>query len=94
VDAFRNKVEYLVHFVRFPQKGRTRIEVVFPRERPYKKYEIYKGGVAGEVSVLGGGLELEKKKPEEDVTEDGRPLLRWEIETPPHRERYRLVWEW
>jgi len=32
VDAFRNEVEYLVHFVRFPQKGRTRIEVVFPKE--------------------------------------------------------------
>ncbi len=94
VDAFRNEVEYLVHFVRFPQKGRTRIEVVFPRERPYKKYEIYRGGVVGEVSVLRGGLELEQKKPEEDVTEDGRSLLRWEIEHPPHRERYRLVWEW
>ena len=61
VDAFRNEVEYVVHFVRFPQKGRTRIEVVFPKERPYKKYEIYRGG--------------------------------W-IENPPHRERYRLVWEW
>ncbi len=94
VDAFRNKVEYLVHFVRFPQKGRTRIEVVFPKERPYKKHEIYKGGVIGEVSVLRGGLEPEHNKPEEDVTADGRPLLRWEVENPPHRERYRLVWEW
>lgn len=94
VDAFRNQVEYLVHFIRFPQKGRTRIEVVFPKERPYKKCEIYKGGVAGEVSPLQGGLELEKRKPEETVAEDGRPMLCWEIENPPHRERYRLVWEW
>jgi len=94
VDAFRNEVEYLVHFVRFPQKGKTRIEVVFPKERPYKRCEIYKGGVAGEVSVLRGGLELEKKKPEEGVAEDGRPMLAWESEDPPHRERYRLVWEW
>ncbi len=94
VDAFRNKVEYLVHFVRFPQQGKTRIEVIFPKERAYKRYEIYKGGVAGEVSLLQGGLELEKKKPEEDLAKDGRPMLRWEIENPPHRERYRLVWEW
>ena len=94
VDAFRNKVEYLVHFVRFPQRGKTKIEVVFPNERPYKKCEIYKGGVVGEVSVLRGGLEIEKKKPEEAVAEDGRPMLRWEIDNPPHRERYRLVWEW
>lgn len=94
VDAFRNEVEYLVHFVRFPQKGKTSIEVIFPKERPYKTYEIYKGGVAGEVSVLRGGLELEPKKPEAAIAEDGRPMLRWEIENPPHRERYRLVWEW
>lgn len=94
VDAFRNEVEYLVHFVRFPQKGRTRIEVTFPKERPYKRYEVYRGGVAGETSPLQGGLELERKKPEEAVAEDGRPILRWEIDNPPHRERYRLVWEW
>lgn len=94
VDAFRNEVEYLVHFVRFPQRGRTRIEVVFPKERPYKKYEIYKGGAADGVSPLRGGLELEKKKPEAGVAEDGRPMLRWETGNPPHRERFRLVWEW
>jgi hypothetical protein len=94
VDAFRNKVEYLVHFVRFPQIGKTSIEVVFPKERPYKKYDIYRGGAAGEVSALRGGLELEKKKPETGEAEDGRPLLRWEIENPPHRGRFRLVWEW
>ncbi|MGH7432392.1 MAG: hypothetical protein ACREJL_01430 [Candidatus Methylomirabilales bacterium] len=94
VDAFRNEVEYLVHFVRFPQRGRTRIEVVFPKERPYKKYEIYKGGAADGVSPLRGGLELEKKKPEASVAEDGRPMLRWETGNPPHRERFRLVWEW
>lgn len=94
VDAFRNEVEYLVHFVRFPQKGRTRIEVVFPKERPYKRYEVYRGGVAGETSPLQGGLELERKKPEEAVATDGRPMLCWKIDDPPHRERYRLVWEW
>jgi hypothetical protein len=94
VDAFRNEVEYLVHFVRFPQKGKTKIEVIFPKDRPYKRYEIYRGGVAGEVSLLQGGLKLEEKKPEEDRAKDGRPILRWEIEDPPHRERYRLVWAW
>jgi len=94
VDAFRNEVEYLVHFVRFPHKGRTRIEVIFPKDRPYKQYEIYRGGVAGEVSLLQGGLELEKKKPEEGMGKDGRSILHWEIENPPHRERYRLVWAW
>jgi hypothetical protein len=94
VDAFRNEVEYLVHFVRFPQKGKTRIEVIFPKDRPYKRYEIYRGGVAGEVSLLQGGLKLEEKKPEEGRAKDGRPILRWEIEDPPHRERYRLVWAW
>jgi hypothetical protein len=94
VDAFRNEVEYLVYFVRFPQKGRTRIEVVFPRERPYKRYEIYKGGVSGEASPLQGGLELEGTKPVEGVARDGRPMISWGIDAPPHRERYRLVWEW
>lgn len=94
VDAFRNELEYLVHFVRFPHKGRVRIEVIFPKERPYKRYEIYKGGAAGGDSPLQGGLEPEKKKPEGDVAEDGRPMLRWEIENPPHRGRFRLVWEW
>ena len=94
VDAFRNEVEYLVHFVRFPQKGKTKIEVIFPKDRPYKRYEIYRGGVAGEVSLLQGGLKLEEKKPEEGRAKDGRPILRWEIEDPPHRERYRLVWAW
>lgn len=94
VDAFRNEVEYLVHFVRFPHKGRTRIEVIFPKDRPYKQYEIYRGGVAGEVSLLQGGLELEKKKPEKGMGKDGRSILHWEIENPPHRERYRLVWAW
>lgn len=94
VDAFRNEVEYLVHFVRFPQRGWTRIEVIFPKERPFRRYEIYRGGAPGGGSPLRGGLELEKKKPEAAVAEDGRPMLRWEIENPPHRERYRLVWEW
>ncbi|MBF8279544.1 MAG: hypothetical protein HW385_976 [candidate division NC10 bacterium] len=94
VDAFRNEVEYLVHFVRFPQKGKTKIEVIFPKDRPYKRYEIYRGGVAGDVSLLQGGLKLEEKKPEEGRAKDGRPILRWEIEDPPHRERYRLVWAW
>lgn len=94
VNAFRNEMEYLVYFVRFPQKGRTQIEVIFPKERPYRKYEIYKGGVVGEAAPLRGGLALEGKKPEEAVAEDGRPMLCWEIENPPHRERYRLVWEW
>ncbi len=94
VDAFRNEVEYLVYFVRFPQKGRTQIEVIFPRERPYKRYEIYRGGVSGEASPLQGGLELEGRKPVEAIAEDGRRMLRWGIDQPPHRERYRLVWEW
>jgi hypothetical protein len=94
VDAFRNEVEYLVHFVRFPQKGRTRITVLFPPERPFRTYEVYRGGPEGDPSALRGGLELEVKKPEAGVAEDGRPMLRWEIDNPPHRARYRLVWEW
>ena len=46
------------------------------------------------MSLLQGGLELEKKKPEEGMGKDGRSILHWEIENPPHRERYRLVWAW
>jgi hypothetical protein len=93
-DAFRNDMEYLVHFVRFPQRGRTRIEVLFPKDRPCKRFDVYRGSVAAEISPVQGGLEPENQKPQSTVGEDNRPMLCWEIQNPPHRERYRLVWEW
>jgi hypothetical protein len=94
VDAFRNQVEYVVDFVQFPRKGRTRLEVVFPSERPYRQYQALRGGAPGEDRGLNSGLQEERNAVVEDRTADGRSLLVWEVENPPHRARHRLVWEW
>ncbi len=94
VDAFRNQVEYVVDFVQFPRKGRTSLEVVFPVERSYRRYQALRGGAPGEDQGLASGLQEEPNAIVEGQTEDGRPTLIWEIENPAHRARHRLVWEW
>lgn len=94
IDAFRNLVEYVVDFVQFPRKGRTRLEIIFPSERPYRQYQALRGGAPGEDRGLASGLQEEPNAIVEGQTDDGRPMLTWEIENPAHRARHRLVWEW
>jgi len=94
IDAFRNLVEYVVDFVQFPRKGRTRLKIVFPSERPYRQYQALRGGAPGEDRGLASGLQEEPNAIVEGQTDDGRPTLTWEIENPAHRARHRLVWEW
>lgn len=94
IDAFRNQVEYVVDFVQFPRRGRTRLEVIFPSERPYQSYQALRGGAPAADRGLHSGLQEEEHAIKESRTADDRPLLIWEIENPPHRGRHRLVWEW
>ncbi|MCZ6780909.1 MAG: hypothetical protein O7C73_04625 [Nitrospirae bacterium] len=94
VDAFRNQVEYVVDFVQFPRRGSTRIEIIFPSERPYRRYEALRGAGPMEDRGLDSAFVEDQRGVVEDKAEDGRPMLIWEIENPPHRGRHRLVWEW
>lgn len=94
VDAFRNQVEYVVDFVQFPRRGSTRIEIIFPSERPYRRYEALRGAAPMEDRGLDSAFVEDARGIVETQTEDGRPMLFWEIENPPHRGRHRLVWEW
>ncbi|MFQ5960506.1 MAG: hypothetical protein ACE5MG_03850 [Candidatus Methylomirabilales bacterium] len=94
VDAFRNQVEYVVDFVQFPRKGWTRLEVIFPSERPYRQYQALRGAAPLEDRGLDSSLVEDQGAVAESQTEDGRPMLIWAIENPPHRGRHRLVWEW
>ncbi len=94
VDAFRNQVEYVVDFVQFPRKGSTRLEVIFPSERPYRQYQALRGAAPLQDRGLDSSLVEDEGAVAESHTEDGRPMLIWEIENPPHRGRHRLVWEW
>lgn len=94
VDAFRNEVEYVVDFVQFPRKGRTRLEVVFPTERPYRQYQALRGAAPLEDRGLDSSLLEDHGAIVERQTAEGKPMLVWEVENPPHRARHRLVWEW
>ena len=94
VDAFRNQVEYVVDFVQFPRTGSTRLEVIFPAERPYRRYQALRGAAPLQDRGLDSSLVEDEGAVAESHTEDGRPMLTWEIENPPHRGRHRLVWEW
>jgi hypothetical protein len=40
-----------VDFVQFPRKGRTRLEVIFPSERPYREYQALRGAPPLEASI-------------------------------------------
>ena len=94
VDAFRNQVEYVVDFVQFPRKGWTRLEVVFPPERPYRQYQALRGAAPLEDRGLDSSLVEDKGAIVERQTDEGKPMLVWAVENPPHRARHRLVWEW
>lgn len=94
IDAFRNQVEYVVDFVQFPRKGWTRLEVMFPSERPYRQYQALRGAAPLEDRGLDSSLAEDKGAIVESQTAEGKPMLVWEVENPPHRARHRLVWEW
>jgi hypothetical protein len=94
IDAFCNQVEYVVDFVQFPRKGLTRLEVIFPPERPYRQHQALRGAAPLQDRGLDSSLIEDEGAIVESQTEDRRPMLIWEIENPPHRGRQRLVWEW
>jgi hypothetical protein len=94
IDAFCNQVEYVVDFVQFPRKGLTRLEVIFPPERPYRQHQALRGAAPLQDRGLDSSLIEDEGAVVESQTEDRRPMLIWEIENPPHRGRQRLVWEW
>ena len=88
------QAEVVADFVQFPRRGSTRIEIIFPSERPYHRYEALRGAAPMEDRGLDSAFVEDQRGIVEDKTADGRPLLVWEIENPPHRARHRLVWEW
>ena len=67
---------------------------VFPSERPYRQYQALRGAAPLEDLGFDSSLVEDKGAIAESQTADGRPMLVWEIENPPHRARHCLVWEW
>jgi hypothetical protein len=81
-ESFMNKQEYFNYWVHYPT-ARVRLEVKFPSDRLCNNASV--------VRFIGLEPIEEEAKP---ILTEGRNELSWEIHNPPHRERYKLIWEW